>query len=138
MSLIAPESVPGDERNIPLDLTGASSKTVGEIHNEFSSRSAYAIYQAAVVQSRLIEDRRALKVTKARLMAKHTGGKKYEVDALVSADEIVEKLEDRIAVDEAQLALIEGVIGAYGKITEGSSREISRRENEIKRGGGSV
>jgi hypothetical protein len=129
LSLVVPGAITADERELRLDFTSVSSKEIGRIHSEFAVRVGYAIYHASIAEADLIEKRRELKLAKARFIDKNQG-KKFEVDAQAALEPEIKKLEDGIAVLERKKALIEGVIGAYLKLQEGSSREISRRENE--------
>jgi hypothetical protein len=125
---------------VPLDLTGTSSAAVGHIHNEFSVRLGYAITNASIFEGHLIELRRASKLLRANYTLHHqgSGDKKYELDAAMMTDKDIKEVEDEIALEEMKLTILNGVIGGYMKIVEGASREISRRENEGKRGGGYV
>jgi len=139
LQLIVPTDLPADERRIPLDLTGTSSQAVGYIHNEFSVRLGYALTNAAIFEGHLIELRRASKLLRANYMLHNQGdAKKYELDAAMMLSPDIKEIEDEIALEEAKLKILDGVIGGYTKIVEGASREISRRENENKRSGGMV
>lgn len=93
---------------------------------------AYALTNASIIEAHLIELRRAAKLERANFVIRHRdeGDKKYELDAEAMHDKKIKELEDEIAVEEAKLKLLDGVVAGYAKIVEGASREITRRENE--------
>lgn len=131
MGVLLPVDLPKDEREIPLDLTtGVSSVEVGRIHSEFNARVAHAVTEAGKIESRLIELKRTAKLLRARFTLRHAADKKYELDAAMTRDKDIRKVEDEIAERESMLKMMDAVIVAYTKIVEGASREISRRENE--------
>jgi hypothetical protein len=127
-----PSGVPADEREIPLDLTGTSSATVGAIHSEFTARLSYALFQRAQTAGHVIQLRREIKLRRAMWIEASKGekDKKYELDAEATLVTDIREHEDRLTEQEVYAALLDGVIGGYEKIIEGSSREMSRRSNE--------
>lgn len=128
--MIAPVGLPADERRVPLDLTEPSSSAVGYIHSEFNARVAYAVTQCGIIESKLVEFKRANKLLRASYTLRHSADKKYELDAEMTSDPEIREVEDRIAELESELKLTTAVMESYIKIVEAASREISRRENE--------
>jgi hypothetical protein len=134
--MIVPVEIPADERTVPLDLTSPGSQEIGRIHSEFNMRAAYAITNAGLIESRLVELRRVSKLLRANFLIRHhDSDKKYERDAEAMTDSKIVNVEDEIAELEAKQKLVDAIIQSYVKIVEASSREISRRENERTRGG---
>ncbi len=103
---------------------------MGSIHSEFNARIAYAITNAGLIESHIIELRRASKLERAKFTLRHPGPKKYEIDAEALLDEKIKEIEDKLASEESRLKILDAIIQGYTKIVEGASREISRRENE--------
>jgi hypothetical protein len=130
LELIVPSGVPADEREIPLDLTGESSARVGAIHSEFTARLAYVLFLRGQTASHVMELKREIKLARATFLTEAEKSKKYEVDAEAALDPQIRKLEDRLLAQETLAVVLDGVIGGYEKIIEGSSREMSRRSNE--------
>lgn len=128
--MIVPVELDPDERSVPLDLTEPSSVEVGHVHSEFNARLAYALTNAGMLESHLIELRRSVKLLKADFAVRHIDEKKTDRDAAATLHKPIREIEDEIASEEANMKILEGVIGGYVKIVEGASREISRRENE--------
>lgn len=104
--------------------------SVGSIHSEFTARLAYVLTNLGLVESHIVELRRASKLERARFLLRHRGPKKYEIDAEALLDPSIMEIEDKLAEEEARMKILEAVAAGYQKIQEGASREISRRENE--------
>jgi hypothetical protein len=108
-----------------------SSQGVGAVHSEFTVRLSYVIFQRAQTASHVMELKREIKLAKAIFYQEHEDAdKKYELDAAATLDPEIQKLEDRLLVQESFAAVLDGVIGGYEKIVEGASREMSRRSSE--------
>jgi len=130
LELIVPADVPADERQIPLDLTGVSSSSVGAIHSEFTARMAFVLFERGQIGSHIMETKRQIKLARATYLTDSDASKKYELDAEATLDPHIKKLEDRLLEHEALATVLDGVLGGYEKIVEGASREMSRRSSE--------
>lgn len=131
MGIVAPDEIPSDEPDrIPLDFTGLSSRTVGAIHSRYAVRHSYALYHLALRAARLVRLRRNTRIEEAKFRILHEGEKKTDVDALMETDRSIVRIRDQIAGVEAEMKILEAVVGGYELLRNAASREISRRTGE--------
>jgi hypothetical protein len=128
--LVVPEEIPSDEELVPLDFTSLSNRDVGSLHSRFAVRHSHALFHVALSASRLVRDRRRLRIAEAKFRVIHSGEKKTDVDAMMEENEGISKLRDRIANHEAHHEIVQALMAGYEDMRNAASREMTRRIGE--------
>src|SRR5262245_55286928 len=128
--IIAPDEIPSDDDVIPLDFTLVSSQEIGSIQSRYAVRHSHAIYHVALAGTRLVRYKRDLRIAQAKFRLQNPGKPKNIVDAMMEDESRISHLMDRIAVADAEIALLGAVAQGYEDIRNAASREISRRIGE--------
>ena len=128
--MVVPDEIPTDDDAIPMDFTTLSNRDIGAVHSRYAVRHAHAIFHVALAGTRLVTERRNLRIVQAKFRLQNKGEMKNIVDAMMEEDEDISSGLDKISTMEAQIKLMEAVAQGYADLRDAASREITRRLGE--------
>ena len=123
-----PEDLEGDEYG---DITAASGRQIGQLHQYFINQHAYMLQTVAEADQQVtIAEYMHSVIKKKAYIRLDNGTQKYKIDNAVAQDEDVQKAWIRVLEKRAYKDMTETITKGVESKAQMLSREITRRASE--------